>query len=44
MDVFLECNVNKYKNIGNISIRYKPDLLMGEVRGKVINYTSISHF
>ena len=29
------------KYLGNISIRYKSDLLMGEVRGKVINYTSI---
>ena len=29
------------KYVGNIAIRFKSDLLMGEVRGKVITYTSI---
>ena len=29
------------KYVGDISIRYRPDLLMGDVRGKIINYTTL---
>lgn len=43
LDVIIRAHQIFNKYVGNICINYRPDLIMREVRGKIINYTILQN-